>query len=96
MLKLRRSWRAAIIEGAGVGATRHSPHHDGAYHIGLRYWKVAHHQGGTFGKQVFHYQRRCTFDPKVNIISRRSRGILNDGVDTLACILVQAESEEKG
>ena len=45
--------KAARIEGSGVGATRCGPHYDEANHLGASCWKVAHHQGGTFGEQVF-------------------------------------------
>ena len=44
---------ATRIEGAGIGVTRRIPHHDGADHLGVRCRKVAHHQGGTFGKAGF-------------------------------------------
>ena len=88
--------KAARIEGSGVGATRCGPHYDEANHLGASCWKVAHHQGGTFGEQVFSHQRRCGFAPKVNSVSRRPRGILNAGVDPLVWKLVQVENKEKG
>ena len=66
------------------GATSHSPHHDENNHLGVRCQKIAHHQSSTFGKQVFRHQRRCGFAPKENRISRRTRGIFNTGVNTIA------------
>ena len=85
---------ASRTEVTGVGATRRSPHHDGANNIGVSLWKVAHHQGSTFGKQVFFHQWQCGFSPKGNRISRIPRVIINTGVNTLSGKLVRVENKE--